>query len=88
MLQKKQLQKYSPEPFIVAWVDKYFPNSFWWSLSVLLPYWEEIFPCLQKPAATAALIQDALKLSWEQINYFYQPPSDTTPECERPFMDV
>ena len=23
-------------------MDKYFPTSFWWSLSVLLPYWEEI----------------------------------------------
>ena len=26
-------------------------------------------------------------LSWGQINYFYQP-SETTPEWERPFMDV
>ena len=24
-------------------MDKYFPIRFWWSLSVLLPYWEEIF---------------------------------------------
>ena len=24
-------------------MDKYFPTSFWWSLSVLLPYWEEIY---------------------------------------------
>ena len=24
-------------------MDKYFPTSFWWSLSVLLPYLEEIY---------------------------------------------
>ena len=63
MLQKKQLQKYSPEHFIVAWVDKYFPSSFQWSLSVLLPYWEEIFPCLQNLEAIAVLTVDVLKLS-------------------------
>ena len=44
-------------------MDKYFPTSFWWSLSVLLPYWEEIFPCLQNLAAIAVLIENALKLS-------------------------
>ena len=27
-------------------------------------------------------------LSWEQTNYFYQPPSETTPEWERLFMGV
>ena len=27
-------------------------------------------------------------LFWGQTNYFYQPPSKTTPEWERPFMDV
>ena len=27
-------------------------------------------------------------LSWGKTNYFYQPPSETTPEWERPFMDV
>ena len=42
-LQEKQLLKYSPEHFFVAGMDKYFPTSFWWSLSVLLPYWEEIY---------------------------------------------
>ena len=64
MLQEKQLQKYSPENFFVAGMDKYFPTSFWWwSLSVLLPYWEEIFPCLRNLAAIAVLIEDALKLS-------------------------
>ena len=41
----------------------YFPTSFLWSLSVLLPYWEEIFSCLQNLAAIAALIEDGLKLS-------------------------
>ena len=32
-------------------------------MSVLLPYWEEIFSCLQNLAAIAALIEDGLKLS-------------------------
>ena len=27
-------------------------------------------------------------LSWGQTNYFYQPPSETTPEWDRLFMDV
>ena len=26
-----------------CWDGQYFPTSFWWSLSVLLPYWEEIY---------------------------------------------
>ena len=38
MLQEKQLQKDLPEYFFVAGMDKYYPTSFWWSLSVLLPY--------------------------------------------------
>ena len=88
MLQEKQLLKDSPEHFFVAGMDKYFPTSFWWPLSVLLPYWEEIFPCLRNVEAITVLIEDALKLSWGQINYFYQPRSETTPEWERPFMDV
>ena len=63
MLQEKQLLKDSPKHFFVAGMDKYFPTSFWWSLSVLLPYWKEVFPCLQNLAAIAALIEDAFKLS-------------------------
>ena len=58
----KTLQKDAPEHF-VAWMDRYFPTSFWWSLSILLPYWEEVFPCLQNLVAIAVLIEDALKLS-------------------------
>ena len=46
LLQEKKLQKDSPEYFYVAGMDKYFPTGFWWPLSVLLPYWEEISPCL------------------------------------------
>ena len=46
--EKKKLQKESPE-HLVAGMDKYFPTSFWWSLSVLLPYWKIIFPCLSFP---------------------------------------
>ena len=44
-------------------MHKYFPTSFWWSLSVLLPYWEEIFSCLQNLAAIAVLTEDALNLT-------------------------
>jgi len=56
MLQEKQLLKDSPEHFVTG-MDKYFPTSFF-------PYWEEISPCLQNLAATAVLIEDALKLSF------------------------
>ena len=63
VLQEKQLQKDSPEHFFVTGMHKYFPTSFWWSLSVLLPFWEEIFPCLQNLTAMAVLIEDALKPS-------------------------
>ena len=45
-------------------MDKYFPTSFWWCLSVLLLYWEEIFPCFRNLAAIEVLIEDALKLSF------------------------
>ena len=87
MLQEKQLQKDSPEHFFVARMDKYFPTSFWWSLSVLLLYWEEIFPHLRNLSAIAVLIEDALKL-FLRGQTIYQPPSETTPEWERLFMDV
>ena len=49
---------------ICCWNEQIFPTSFWWSLSVLLPYWEEIFPCLRNLAAIEDLIQDAVKLSF------------------------
>ena len=39
VLQEKQLQKDSPKHFCFAGMDKYFPPSFWRSLSVLLLYW-------------------------------------------------
>ena len=64
VLQEKQLPKDSPEYFFVAGRDKYFPTSVWWSLTVLLPYWEEIFPCLWNHAAIVVLIEVALKLSF------------------------
>ena len=41
----KNATKDSNEHFVSA-MDKYFPISFWWPLGVLLPYWEEISPCL------------------------------------------
>ena len=64
VLQEKQLQKESPEHFFVSGMDKYFPTTFWWSLSVLLPSWEDIFPCLWNLAAIAVFIEDTLKLSF------------------------
>ena len=60
----KTITKDSLKLFFVAGMDKYFPTSFWWPLSVLFPYWEEIFPCLRILAANAILIEDALKLSF------------------------
>ena len=63
VLKVKQLQKDSLKDFFVAGMDKCLPSSFWWSLSVLLPYWKEIFPCLWNLASLAVLIEDALKLS-------------------------
>ena len=70
--QEKQLQKDSPEHFFVSGMEKYFLTSFWWSLSILLLYWEEIFPCLQNLGAIAVLIEDALKhFPCRQTNYFY-----------------
>ena len=42
VLQEKQLQQDLLEQFFVSGLDRYFPTSFWWSLSVLLPCWEEI----------------------------------------------
>ena len=49
VLQEKQLLKESPEHFFVTGMDKYFPTSFWSSLSVLLPYWEEIYSLNWEP---------------------------------------
>jgi len=59
----KTITKDSLKLFFVAGMDKYFPTSFWWPLSVLLPYWEEIFPCLQNIASIVVLIENALKIS-------------------------
>ena len=89
VLQEKQLQRNSLEHF-VAGMDKYFSTSLWWSLSALLPYREEIFPCLQNLAAIAVLIEDALKLSLggKLTIFISHQVKETTPEWERPLMDV
>ena len=60
----KTITKDSPKHFFVAGMDKYFPTSFWWSLSVLLPYWEDISPCLWNLAAILVLLEYVLKLSF------------------------
>ena len=64
VVQEKQLQKDSSKHFFVVGMDKYFSTVFWWSPSVLLPYWEEIFPCLRNLAAITVLTKDVLKLSF------------------------
>ena len=52
-----------PEHFFVAGMDKYFPTSFWWSLSVLPPYWEEIYSLTEKAMAPHSSIL-AWKIPW------------------------
>ena len=84
MLQEKQLQKDSPEHLFIAGMEKYFPISFWWSLSLTPLLGRD---CFLNLSAIAVLTEDALKLFFLEI-YFYQPPSETTPKWERPFMDV
>ena len=89
MQQEKQLLKDSPKHFFVAGMDKYFPTSFWWTLSVLLSYWEEISPCLRNLAAIEVLIEDALKLSLGgKLTIFTSHQVKKTPKWERLFMDV
>ena len=63
---KKKLQKYSPEHFFVAGVDKYFPTSFWWSLllgPIIGPLLGKDLSLPSSLADIAVLIEDALKLS-------------------------
>ena len=71
-------QRLGPEPQPVACLSKRLePTARGWP------------PCLGNLAAIAVLTEDALKLSsGGETNYFYQPPSKTTPEWKRPFMDV
>ena len=42
----KTITKRFTQALLCCWDGQIFSTSFWWSLSVLLPYWEEIFPCL------------------------------------------
>ena len=60
----KTITKRSTQALLVARMDKYFPTRFWWSLSVLFPYWEEIRLCLWNLSAITVQIEDALKLSF------------------------
>ena len=43
---------------LCCWDGQILPHSV-----LVVPYWEEIFPCLQNLAAIEVLIEDALKLS-------------------------
>ena len=81
VLQEKQSQKDSPEPFFVAGMDKYFPTSFLWCLSILLPLLGRDLSLPLKSCSYCSPDRRCFKtLSWWQTNYFYQPPSETTSE--------
>ena len=68
MLQGQQLQKDSPQHFFVAGMDKYFPTSFWWSLSALLPYWKEIYFIAQSVKDLPAVQEiQAQSLGWKDL---------------------
>ena len=70
-------QRLGSEPQPVAYLSK--------RLNPTAPGWP---PCLRNLAAIAVLIGDSLKLSFGCKLIFYQPPSETTPKWERPFVDV
>ena len=40
---RKTTTKRFTQALLCCWDGQIFPTSFWWSLSVLLPYWEEIY---------------------------------------------
>ena len=72
------IQRLASEPQPVAYLSKKLdPTTQGWP------------PCLQNLAAIAIMIRRCFKtLLWGQSNYFYQPPSKTTPKWQWPFMDV
>ena len=92
MPQEKQLLKDSPEHFFVPGMDKYFPTSFWWSLSVLLPYWEKIYSLNSEifsvPRALQLLVttEEPVTPSIERYQKLWK--SKLTPRCgTRGFLD-
>ena len=76
---RKTITKRFTGALLCSWNGQILSTSFLWLLSVLFPYWEEIFPCLRNLAATAVLIEDALKLSFGG-KLFLPATKLTTPE--------
>ena len=55
--------------------------------ALLFPSRTKLLPSMYK--ISSGLVRGSSdNLSWGQINYFYQPASEVTPEWERPFMDL
>ena len=71
-------QRLGSEPQPIAYLSKKLDPTTWgWP------------PLPLKSCSYCSLDRRCFKcLFWGQTNYFYQPPSKTTPEWERPFMDV
>ena len=55
---EKTITKRFTRALLCCWDGQILPHSV-----LVVPYWEEIFPCLQNLAAIEVLIEDALKLS-------------------------
>ena len=69
-------QRLEPEPQPVAYLSNRLNQTAWG--------WPS---CLRNLAAIGILIEDALKFSLGgKLTIFYQPPSETTPKWERPFV--
>ena len=83
----KTITNDSSEDFFVAGMDKYLPTSFWWYLDTPL-----LGRDLSLPSNSCSYCHPDRRcfktLFWGQTNYFHQPPSETAPKWERPFMDV
>ena len=88
VLQEKWLQKDSLGHFVDG-VDKYFSHQFLVVPECPTPLLGRDLSLPSKSCSYCSPDRRCFKtLSWGQTNYFYQPPSETTPGWERPFMDV
>ena len=78
----KTVTKKFTEALLHCWDGQIFSHQF-----LVVP--ECPTPLLEKDLSLpiAVLIEDASQLSLG-ANYFYQPPSETMPKWEKPFMDV
>ena len=72
-----------------CWDGQIFSHQFLVVFEYPTPLLGRDLSLLSKPCSYCSLDRRCFKiLFWGQTNYFYQPPSETTPEWERPFMDV